>query len=454
MDIDNLYCINTTKDIYLQGSFGQPEWTYLNFEFNKCINSSENNNSCLPENEMNSVLDGGYVGLFVTDFSVYPNDYKNPLHLYGKNIFTGFSVREYLDCWIYLRPIVINTDNGFIINRINSKSSFQYESIKETKDHRGGNNFLTVKLRLDQSKDIYDRSYTKLHETLADFGGIIKVCWVLGEIAAYFFREMLFKDYLLSFFFEKFKNTGEGGMDSPEINRTISRLSFNPRKKSSLKNKHLPNHTTNTSMLNSLNNSPLPAIKRKRVNSIYSNLGANNVKNNFTDLALGVNMQPNFKNSSQDFLFKYDSDTNNIKIDSFIPPEKNERNNHKKINNFIAKKNTNGHNETLMSTDKKNKYKLLRYKRKLNLFLLIGPCLFNAGIRKTTKEINDKFQRILYWFDVIQYLKLNSDLMYMKQQMFDKMKLVKIKNKYIFELANQEELNIFNNKIQSSMKLT
>ena len=192
MDIDNLYCINTTKDIYLQGSFGQPEWTYLNFEFNKCINSSENNYSCLPENEMNSVLDGGYVGLFVTDFSVYPNDYKNPLHLYGKNIFTGFSVREYLDCWVYLRPIEINTDNGFIINRINRKSSFQYESIKETKDHRGGNNFLTVKLRLDQSKDIYDRSYTKLHETLADFGGIIKVCWVLGEIAAYFFREMLF----------------------------------------------------------------------------------------------------------------------------------------------------------------------------------------------------------------------------------------------------------------------
>ena len=57
MDIDNLYCINTTKDIYLQGSFGQPEWTYLNFEFNKCINSSQNNNSCLPESEMNSALD-------------------------------------------------------------------------------------------------------------------------------------------------------------------------------------------------------------------------------------------------------------------------------------------------------------------------------------------------------------------------------------------------------------
>ena len=31
MDVDNLYCINTTKEIYLRGSFGQPEWTYLNF---------------------------------------------------------------------------------------------------------------------------------------------------------------------------------------------------------------------------------------------------------------------------------------------------------------------------------------------------------------------------------------------------------------------------------------
>ena len=84
-----------------------------------------NQNSCVPEEEMNKILDGGYVGLFVTDFSVYPNDLKKPFHLYGRNIFTGFSVREYLECWIYLKQIEINTDNGIVLERIQTSTRIE-----------------------------------------------------------------------------------------------------------------------------------------------------------------------------------------------------------------------------------------------------------------------------------------------------------------------------------------
>ena len=65
-------------NIYLKGDYHQKQWTYLNFEFNKCINSSSNNNSCAPQEEIDSRLDGGYIRMFMTDLNIIPNNFHNP----------------------------------------------------------------------------------------------------------------------------------------------------------------------------------------------------------------------------------------------------------------------------------------------------------------------------------------------------------------------------------------
>lgn len=200
MDLKNLYCFNSSHEIYLKGDFGQAQWTYLNFEFNKCINSSLNNNSCASKEEIDSRLDGGYIGMFFTDLSILPNNFENPTNFYGKNLFTTFSAREYLDLYIYFKRIELNTDSGLLINSNKSEKFFGLDTYRETRDYRNGNNFLTVKMRMSLSRNVYERSYEKIQAIAADIGGIMKLCLVAGEIVVYFFREILYKDFIVSYF--------------------------------------------------------------------------------------------------------------------------------------------------------------------------------------------------------------------------------------------------------------
>ena len=74
-------------NLYLEGEFGQDSWTYFDFQFNKCVNSTENDNFCMPQEEIDKRLDGGYIGMFMNDLAIHPDDYSNPSHIFGKNIF-------------------------------------------------------------------------------------------------------------------------------------------------------------------------------------------------------------------------------------------------------------------------------------------------------------------------------------------------------------------------------
>ena len=215
LNLDNLYCINISTNIYLKGDFNQKQWTYLNFEFNKCINSSSNNNSCAPQEEIDSRLDGGYIGMFMTDLNVIPNNFHNPTSVYGKNVFTTFSAKEYLDLWLYLKRIQLNTDSGLLLDFNNIESFFGLDSLRETRDFRIGINFLTVKIRMSLSRNVNERSYEKLQTLAANIGGLMKLCLLLGEIMVYFFRDILYKDYLVSYFTFNSQSDSEIPNDQP-----------------------------------------------------------------------------------------------------------------------------------------------------------------------------------------------------------------------------------------------
>ena len=151
MDLDNLYCLNAEEDLYLEGEFGQEKWTYFDFQFNKCVNTTENNFTCMSQEEIATRLDGGYMGVFMNDITILPKQYKDPSHMFGKNVFTTFSAREYADIWIYIKKLEVSTDSGFIFDSIRTKSYFAYESLQVHKDYRSANNFLSVRVRLSQS---------------------------------------------------------------------------------------------------------------------------------------------------------------------------------------------------------------------------------------------------------------------------------------------------------------
>ena len=92
LPLDHLYCLNET-DIEIQGQFMQPIWQYITFEFSKCRNETSEV-VCKSDDIIEKQLNGGLVGMFITDFNIVPNNFSHPSYIYGKNIYSGFSGRE------------------------------------------------------------------------------------------------------------------------------------------------------------------------------------------------------------------------------------------------------------------------------------------------------------------------------------------------------------------------
>ena len=56
LPLNNLYCLDS--DINLKGDFMKDNWNYIRFNFTKCINSTNNNNKCKSDDEINELLNG------------------------------------------------------------------------------------------------------------------------------------------------------------------------------------------------------------------------------------------------------------------------------------------------------------------------------------------------------------------------------------------------------------
>jgi hypothetical protein len=201
VELNNLYCIRETNT-YMKGDFGQSVWSYLQFSFKRCKNSTENNNHCKSEDEISRRLDGGYFGLFVSDTNIDTTNINSPAIKYGKNLFTTFSVRAYRDFWMYVKNIEVNSDLGWLMEDIHQEFYFSIDSYRETWDYRdtsGG--FFNFVLRPSNNRQVFNRSYLKAQILAANIGGIIKFLLICGEILSYYFTRLRYREYLTSIFF-------------------------------------------------------------------------------------------------------------------------------------------------------------------------------------------------------------------------------------------------------------
>ena len=129
LPLNNLYCINESL-ISIQGQFKKNIWSYINLRFYICNKTEDNLNKCASESEIKSRLNGGYIGIFMTDFNVIPTNYSNPSNIFGTNVYNSFSIRNHVDYWMYLKPIEVITDNGYFMENKKKDDFFSLDNSK------------------------------------------------------------------------------------------------------------------------------------------------------------------------------------------------------------------------------------------------------------------------------------------------------------------------------------
>ena len=378
LPLSGLYCLNS-NNIELRGAFKTPKWNVLYIKFSKCVNSTKNNNTCQTEEIIDNYLKGGYLGIFMSDYIIEPNNFKKPSQFYGKNLFTTFTYKEYADYWIYLKDEQVITDIGYFFENKNTEFYFAVDEISHLTDYREDNVFLSVGVRKSLKREVYERGYIKIQEASANACGIIKVATVCGEIISYFFQKLLYDNFIIQFI-----------IFSKEYER--NKLNYN------------------------MNNS----------NQLFKSLyGLNNEKNYMKNKSFNQQTYSlNKRKSNHKLILNYNINNNIIK-------------NH--CNNYNA-----NNNSSFLSTPNKNIYssnhsRIYNSRRFIKKPFTAGNKIFFSQILchkhciKKVKFIFNKFSKIKYCFDIIQYLKLQYEIGLIKNYVFDEEKNQIIKDLYLFD---------------------
>ena len=379
LNLKQLYCANFSG-YYLEGEYGQKKWRTLNFKFSKCRNFS-NYNNCLNQEEIDEYLQSGYVDIFMTDQMIVPKDFKNPTKIYGKNIFDSINGKEYMDYWIYLKRLEVQTDEGIVFDQIVKKSVLSYEKTSKMKYSLLDETFLQVILRISINKDIYDRTYMKLQEALANVGGMVKIIFTIGEILNYLTKIILYRNYILQFFNMDYFKAITNNKKNIKHNKSVTIPPL------IITNKNLLN-------LNTENNIELRD---------YIQINNSNINLQFHNNSSFI------KNQSLQELLQI-KNKNGIK---------------KLLNNNISKnENKNKNNQTIFYTDynfKVNKNYLYNkvIRRKIRKYHSILDIILKKGCCKQIISSIKRFRKISFLFEISRYIKNINETNILKNLIFD-----------------------------------
>jgi hypothetical protein len=195
LPLNKYYCAEPNES-YMQGYWGANNATKIKVYFNKCENSTDNNFSCRPQEEIEKIVQGGYISIKYTTFLVDQKDYFQPLKRVFYDDFNMLNSESSLEYAIQFKYMNFNSDNGLMFQNLNT--------------YNGLYSFTRVFTRFSKSKTIflasfegssvglsYWRSYTKLQTVVTQIGGFIKAITMIASLISFLFsKNLLFSNNL------------------------------------------------------------------------------------------------------------------------------------------------------------------------------------------------------------------------------------------------------------------
>ena len=432
LPIQNLYCFNLTN-YEIGGEFSKNIWKIIRIEFHKCLKSNEYNYTCQNESTVEEYLSNGYMGGFLTDYFILSNNYSHPIQIYGKNVYTSFEYNKYFDYWIYFKSKSIKTDIGLIFTDYKEISGITFDRVFETKIvHQSKSILGSFILRLSTNKDSYERNYLKLHEAIAEIGGFIKACFIVGDFLSKFFRDTLYKNFILQFFnldedktikevIQK-KNINLKKNYSNSINHNISNIPLN-NLNSYIQTNLLTNLKNEKKTYNSSNNLIGPKKIKFNEDKTKQTLNNNYFNNPFKSIANIDENEVKTKNQtvkdSSKKIMKYLNNNSIIKNNDENKRKRNENENNNTENNFAEQ-----NNNYLSSSENNIHFRLkssgLNSVAKIEHRLITKSYCFLQILCKTyglkrVYVIKKEYEKIYFIFDIVQYIKLRNDFNYIQK---------------------------------------
>lgn len=191
-------------------SFNKTDWSgaYIILYVKTCINTTENNNYCFPQEEIDKAMTNSsyYLSMLLDNTAIDHYNLTNPLKtsFYYKQMKLSYNARS--DYYIYWKPIEYTTDRGWLFEKLSVKKSFQLDETliqtnptSQDEHYYYHTTFSKIQFALHYSSiDKYKRVYPKIQSVLANLSGLLQIIFQISKILVSLFS----MGQYYTFFFE------------------------------------------------------------------------------------------------------------------------------------------------------------------------------------------------------------------------------------------------------------
>ena len=292
-ELNNSYCLKDFN-LSLVGGYKFNKFSYLRIRIYPCINSTENDNHCKPQDIIDNYIKGGYFSILTKDIGLNPNNISYPVIYTLQDLYTTIDKSMYRDFILYYGITEIESDMGLFFEDIEIKKYLQFRKevqsfyFRDESEYYGGKAMCSIDFRLDELIYIQKRTYSKMQEAFSIIGGYMQLTTNIFSLISFLsnrvFPELKILNEIFNYNFNKKKITMKiRTLKDLTIKHSFNNLYF-PSKKVNL-------DTNNLSQINIINNSGNSLIEidnkisthnnfiNERKNSIFNEVKKNEKEN-------------------------------------------------------------------------------------------------------------------------------------------------------------------------------
>ena len=209
--LDTLYCFKD-MNFLLEGTESYDTYSIFSIQIYPCVNTTENNNHCKTAEEMDYILDGTYITLYMENNELSSDTFYESVKPRIESVYTPVGKSMLQDFQIFLQLVNIETDlDYFGFNEFENKKIEKYvrydDDYTMSSDiinniYKTGEYFVDVTIQLTVHILIQQKTYAKLLDILGNVGGIMEFIFSLFKLISTIPSSMLFDISLVNSLFE------------------------------------------------------------------------------------------------------------------------------------------------------------------------------------------------------------------------------------------------------------
>ena len=314
-------------DFVLEGYYTMEKFSYVKLNYQRCVNTTENNNHCYPNEIIDQHLAITKIYTKLQDIELTPQDHDNPVQYLEREI-TGTSFKGLQpQISVEMKIVMIETDNNLIgfegLSNLKIEKYLKYDSAQITatpitslvSQDDAKINLNEIKIQLASNILYQKRTYVQLIDVLGDVGGLMEMVNMIFTGFCSFIVNILYNNSLVNNLFNFdinkkmviFKNNNKDKNIDIDINEEMSPKNKSKNKLNFLKKKANIKIHIKKNFLTPQSNRPLFERINKSSRMKFNYLDEDKKNNNYINYANTIIEDNNNKNGKEVTYNKFQS---------------------------------------------------------------------------------------------------------------------------------------------------